>query len=50
MKISEVIKELNNALTKYGDIPVTMKISGRGKATEIEDIRANEKSVALYNW
>lgn len=50
MKISEVIEQLNAALTKYGDIPVTMKISGRREATEIKDIRANEKSVALYNW
>ena len=50
MKISEVIEQLNAALAKYGNVPVTMKISGRSKATEIKDIRANEKSVALYNW
>ena len=50
MKISEVVKELNNVLNKYGDIPVTMTIIGEDDIdATIEDIRADENSVTLYD-
>ena len=50
MKISEVIKELNNALEQYGDVPVTMTIIGENDVdATIEDIRVDENSVTLYD-
>lgn len=50
MKISEVVKELNNALDKYGDVPVTMTIIGENDVdATIKDIRADENSVTLYD-
>lgn len=50
MKISEVIRELNDALDKYGDTPVTMTIIGENDVdATIEDIRADENSVTLYD-
>lgn len=51
MKISEVIKELNNAFKKYGDIPVTMSIIEVAENDiSIEDIQADYESVTLYNY
>lgn len=50
MKISEVIKELDNALTKYGDIPVCMTIIGKYDCINIEYIYADEKNVVLYDY
>lgn len=50
MKIREVIEKLNNALNKYGDIPVTMSIVGEDKDKSIEDIQADEISVTLYDF
>lgn len=50
MKITEVIEKLNNALKQYGDIPVTMTIIGENDVdATIEDIRADENSVTLYD-
>ena len=50
MKISEVIKELNNAFEQYGDVPVTMTIIGENDVdATIEDIQADENSVTLYD-
>lgn len=50
MKISEVIKELNNALNKHGDIPVRMTIIGERDCIDIEDIQADEENVVLYDY
>ena len=51
MKISEVIENLNAALKKYGDIPVTMSILEVAENNiSIEDIQADEESVTLYNY
>ena len=50
MKISEVIKELNNALNKHGDIPVRMTIIGEHDCIDIEDIQADKESVTLCNF
>lgn len=50
MKISEVIEQLNAALNKYGDIPVTMSIVGEYEDISIEDIQADENSVTLYDF
>lgn len=50
MKISDVIKELNNALKKYGDIPVRMTIIGEYDCIDIEDIQADEENVVLYDY
>lgn len=43
MKISEVIRELNDARKKYGDIPVYMTIIGKYDCINIEHIYADEK-------
>lgn len=50
MKISEVIKKLNDAFAIYGDIPVTMSILEVPGENTIEDIRADDKSVTLYDF
>ena len=50
MKISEVIEKLNNALNEYGNIPVIMLISEIASEIDIEDIQADEESVALCNF
>lgn len=50
MRISEVIEKLNNALNKYGNIPVIMLISEIASEMNIEDIQADEESVALCNF
>jgi hypothetical protein len=50
MRISEVIEKLNNALNEYGNIPVIMLISEIASEIDIEDIQADEESVALYNF
>ena len=50
MRISEVIEKLNNALNEYGNIPVTMLISEIASEIDIEDIQADEESVALCNF
>lgn len=51
MKISEVIEKLNDALEQYGDIPVTMYVDNRyDDFVDIEDIRADEESVTLYDF
>ena len=51
MKISEVIENLNVALKKYGDIPVTISILEVAENDiSIEDIQADEESVTLYNY
>lgn len=49
MRISEVIRELNDALNKYGDIPVRMSIVGHYYSIDIDDIQADEKGVVLYD-
>lgn len=49
MRISEVIGKLNDALNKYGNIPVTMLISEIASEINIEDIEADEESVTLCN-
>lgn len=49
MKISEVIEQLNAALNKYGDIPVRMTIVGDYDCIDIEDIKADEENVVLYD-
>lgn len=50
MRISEVIEKLNNALNEYGNIPVIMLISEIATEMDIEDIQADEESVALCNF
>lgn len=51
MKISNVIKELNDAFEVYSDIPVTMSIIEVAENDiSIEDIQADEESVTLYNY
>lgn len=51
MKISEVIEKLNAALEQYGDIPVNMNVEERyDDVTNVEDIKADEESVTLYDW
>lgn len=50
MKISEVIKKLNDALETYGDIPVCMSIIGEHDCIDIEDIQADEENVLLYDF
>lgn len=50
MKISEVIKELNDALKKHGDISVCMTIVGKYDCINIEHIYADEKNVVLYDY
>lgn len=52
MKISEVIEKLNAALEQYGDIPVNMNVEERynDDVTDVEDIKADEESVTLYDW
>lgn len=50
MKISEVVKELNNALDKYGDVPVTMTVPNQYEDAEVKDIQADEISVTLYDF
>ncbi len=50
MKISEVIEKLNDALKTYGDIPVTMAIDGVDEDKSIEDIKADEMFVTLYDY
>lgn len=51
MKISEVIEELNAALKQYGDIPVNMNVEERyDDVADVEDIKADEESVTLYDW
>jgi hypothetical protein len=50
MRISEVIEKLNNALNEYGNIPVIMLISEIASEIDIEDIQADEESVALCNF
>ena len=50
MRISEVIEKLNNALNEYGNIPVIMLISEIASEMDIEDIQADEESVALCNF
>lgn len=50
MRISEVIEKLNNALNQYGNIPVIMLISEISSEIDIEDIQADEESVALCNF
>ena len=51
MKISEVIEKLNAALEQYGDIPVNMNVEERyDDVADIEDIRADEESVTLYDF
>lgn len=47
MRISEVIEKLNDALNKYGNIPVTILISEIASEMNIEDIQVNEESVTL---
>lgn len=50
MRIREVIERLNAALEEYGNIPVTMSILGEDDIdANIEDIRADENSVTLYD-
>ena len=50
MKINEVIEQLNAALEEYCNIPVTMSIIGENDIdANIEDIRADENSVTLYD-
>lgn len=50
MRISEVIEKLNNALNQYGNIPVIILISEISSEIDIEDIQADEESVALCNF
>lgn len=50
MRISEVIEKLSNALNEYGNIPVIMLISEIASEIDIEDIQADEESVALCNF
>lgn len=50
MKISEIIKKLNDAFAIYGDIPVTMSILEVPGENIIEDIQADDKSVTLYDF
>ena len=50
MRISEVIEKLNNALNQYGNIPVIILISEISSKIDIEDIQADEESVALCNF
>lgn len=50
MRISEVIEKLNNALNEYGNIPVIMLFSEIASEIDIEDIQADEESVALCNF
>lgn len=50
MKISNVIKELNDALKKYGDIPVCMTIVGKYNCINIEHVYADEENVVLYDY
>lgn len=50
MRISEVIEKLNNALNEYGNMPVIMLISEIASEIDIEDIQADEESVALCNF
>lgn len=50
MRISEAIEKLNNALNEYGNIPVIMLISEIASEIDIEDIQADEESVALCNF
>ena len=50
MKISNVIKELNDALKKYGDIPVCMTIVGKHDCINIEHVYADEENVVLYDY
>lgn len=50
MKISEVIRELNDALKKYGDVPVTMTVPNQYEDAEVKDIQADEISVTLYDF
>lgn len=50
MRISEVIEKLDNALNEYGNIPVIMLISEIASEIDIEDIQADEESVALCNF
>ena len=50
MRIREVIEQLNAALEEYGNITVTMSILGEDDIdANIEDIRADENSVTLYD-
>ena len=50
MRIREVIERLNAALEEQGNIPVTMSILGEDDIdANIEDIRADENSVTLYD-
>ena len=50
MKISEVIKELNDAFNTFGDIPVRMTIIWEYDCIDIEDIQADEENVVLYDY
>ena len=50
MRISEVIGKLNDALNKYGDIPVNMSICEISDDVDIEDIQYDEESVTLYDY
>lgn len=50
MKISEVVKKLNDAFAIYGDISVTISILEFPGENDIEDIQADDKSVTLYNF
>ena len=50
MRINEVIEKLSDALSEYGNIPVTMLISEIASEMNIEDIQADEESVTLCNF
>ena len=50
MKISEVIRGLNDALEQYGNVPVTMSVPNQYEDAEVKDIQADETSVTLYDF
>lgn len=50
MKISEVIKKLNDALEMYGDIPVIISLSIKFADIDIKAIKANDKCVMLCDF
>lgn len=45
-----MVKGFDNALNEYGNIPVIMLISEIASEIDIEDIQADEESVALCNF
>ena len=50
MKISEVIKELNDALKKHGDIPVIIRLSIKFADIDVKAIEANDKCIMLCDF